>query len=51
MGSGVGLQLAKVMLELEGGSLIVDSVPGDGTIIGLIFPARIVAVAPLRLRA
>jgi two-component system cell cycle sensor histidine kinase PleC len=39
-GTGLGLPLAKAMLELHGGMLEIESVPGRGTTILLIFPAE-----------
>jgi signal transduction histidine kinase len=38
-GTGLGLPLAKAMLELHGGSLEIESEPGHGTMIVLKFPA------------
>jgi two-component system cell cycle sensor histidine kinase PleC len=38
-GTGLGLPLAKAMLELHGGSLAIESTPGRGTAIILSFPA------------
>jgi signal transduction histidine kinase len=38
-GTGLGLPLAKAMLELHGGTLEIASVPGHGTRIVLNFPA------------
>jgi len=43
-GTGLGLPLVKALVELHGGSLMIDSAPGVGTTITLFFPeARIVA--------
>jgi signal transduction histidine kinase len=42
-GTGLGLPLAKAMIELHGGSLIVESQPTLGTAVTLIFPANRVA--------
>jgi signal transduction histidine kinase len=39
-GTGLGLPLAKAMLELHGGMLQISSSPGRGTLIVLIFPAN-----------
>lgn len=45
-GTGLGLPLVKALIELHGGSLVIDSAPGIGTTITLFFPqARIVATA------
>jgi signal transduction histidine kinase len=38
-GTGLGLPLAKAMLELHGGVLDISSLPGHGTLITLRFPA------------
>ncbi|HEX4270176.1 MAG TPA: ATP-binding protein [Rhizomicrobium sp.] len=38
-GTGLGLPLAKAMLELHGGTLHIESQPGRGTMIVLKFPA------------
>ena len=39
-GTGLGLPLAKAMVELHGGSLHLDSDAGKGTTVTLSFPAR-----------
>ena len=39
-GTGLGLPLAKAMIELHGGSLTVESQPNRGTAVTLIFPAN-----------
>ncbi len=45
-GTGLGLPLVKALVELHGGSLMIDSAPGIGTTITLFFPQeRIVAPA------
>ena len=38
-GTGLGLPLAKAMLELHGGTLGITSAPGRGTLLTLNFPA------------
>jgi len=38
-GAGLGLTIAKSFAELHGGSLEIESVPGQGTIVSLILPA------------
>jgi signal transduction histidine kinase len=38
-GTGLGLPLAKAMLELHEGELEISSVPGHGTLVVLNFPA------------
>ena len=50
-GTGLGLPLVKAMMGLQEGTLGIDSVPNDGTIIVLLFPARIVTEAPHLQRA
>jgi signal transduction histidine kinase len=42
-GTGLGLPLAKAMMELHGGALAIASVPGRGTAVTLGFPAARVA--------
>ena len=37
-GTGLGLPLAKAMMELHGGSLRIASAPGQGTTVSLLFP-------------
>ena len=45
-GTGLGLPLAKAMMELHGGSLTVESIPGRGTTVFLRFPAsRVIQTA------
>lgn len=39
-GTGLGLPLVKAMMELQHGELSFDSLPGDGTIVSLLFPAN-----------
>jgi signal transduction histidine kinase len=39
-GTGLGLPLAKMFTELHGGTLQLSSVPAEGTLVTLIFPAR-----------
>jgi signal transduction histidine kinase len=38
-GTGLGLPLARAMMDMHGGKLIVRSKPGEGTTVALIFPA------------
>ena len=38
-GTGLGLPLAKAMMELHGGTLTIDSKPKCGTVVRLAFPA------------
>lgn len=39
-GTGLGLPLAKAMVELHGGRLELESAFGEGTTVSMIFPAR-----------
>ncbi len=43
-GTGLGLPLAKAMVELHGGTLRIASAPGQGTTVSLLFPPERVAV-------
>lgn len=47
-GIGLGLHIVKMLVELHGGSIAVDSVLGKGTTFTIIFPARPRASAPGR---
>jgi len=48
-GTGLGLPLAKAMIEMHGGSLDLQSKPGVGTTVTLRFPAeRIIEISGLR---
>ena len=38
-GAGLGLPLAKALLEMHGGELIIESEPKKGTVISLCLPA------------
>lgn len=42
-GTGLGLPLAKRFVEAHGGSLLVESTPGVGTIVTLTLPASVMA--------
>ena len=45
-GTGLGLPLVKSRIELHGGKIAIESAPGIGTTVALIFPAdRVVATA------
>jgi signal transduction histidine kinase len=46
-GTGLGLPLAKAMMELAGGHLSIKSAPGRGTTVSMIFPAEAAIPAPL----
>ncbi len=39
-GTGLGLPLAKVLTELHGGTLLIDSVPREGTTVEVILPGK-----------
>jgi K+-sensing histidine kinase KdpD len=43
-GTGLGLPLARAMMEMHAGSLRVASVPGQGTTVSLLFPRERVVV-------
>jgi PAS domain S-box-containing protein len=38
-GTGLGLPLAKALIELHGGSLVIASTPGDGTLVRIVLPS------------
>ncbi len=38
-GTGLGLPLVKALMELHGGSIELESVPGQGTVVTAVFPA------------
>jgi two-component system cell cycle sensor histidine kinase PleC len=40
-GTGLGLSLVKALIELHGGRLEIDSAPGRGTSVRLLFPADV----------
>ena len=37
-GTGLGLPIVKSLIELHGGRFVIDSLPGNGTTIALLFP-------------
>jgi two-component system cell cycle sensor histidine kinase PleC len=39
-GVGLGLAICKSLMELHGGTLDIDSVPGEGTTASIVFPPR-----------
>lgn len=39
-GSGLGLAIVKTIIELHGGTVVIESVPGEGTHISLHFPRQ-----------
>jgi PAS domain S-box-containing protein len=45
-GTGLGLPLAKGLIELHGGSLALESEPGVGTTVTITLPHRVLAEAP-----
>ncbi|HEY4344261.1 MAG TPA: HAMP domain-containing sensor histidine kinase [Parvibaculum sp.] len=48
-GTGLGLPLVKAMMALHGGLLQIDSAPGEGTVVSLLFPPnRVVISSPLQ---
>lgn len=51
-GTGLGLPLARAMVELHGGRLEIKSVPGEGTTVSFNIPAaRVIAATAQALRA
>jgi signal transduction histidine kinase len=44
-GIGLGLAITKKLLNLHGGELTIDSTPGEGTRVSLIYPAYRLAPA------
>jgi two-component system cell cycle sensor histidine kinase PleC len=46
-GTGLGLPLAKCMIEMHGGALAIESVPGLGTTVHIVLPAARVARPPI----
>ena len=44
-GTGLGLSLAKHFVELHGGSIRVESAPGQGSTFAFILPHRVLEVA------
>jgi signal transduction histidine kinase len=49
-GTGLGLPLSKLLAELHGGRLEVDSRPGAGTTVRVVLPAERVIPLPARVR-
>ena len=48
-GTGLGLPLARALVELHGGTLTLDTAPGRGTTVGVSLPAeRLVELRQLR---
>jgi PAS domain S-box-containing protein len=45
-GTGLGLPIAKELVEMHGGALVIDSAPGAGTTVTILLPAaRVMAAA------
>lgn len=42
-GTGLGLTLVRRLLEIQGGTIRVDSIPGTGSLFSFTLPARVVA--------
>jgi signal transduction histidine kinase len=38
-GVGLGLSIVRAFMELHGGKVFIDSVPGEGTTVTCVFPA------------
>jgi PAS domain S-box-containing protein len=47
-GTGLGLTLTKSLVELHGGRLTIESVPGEGTIVTVSLPPWLVIARPVR---
>ncbi len=45
-GVGLGLSIVKALVELHGGSVHIDSAPGEGTTVTCAFPIHAVALQP-----
>jgi len=45
-GTGLGLPIAKLLAEAHGGWLAIDSTPGQGTTVTIVFPAARVVARP-----
>jgi signal transduction histidine kinase len=39
-GVGLGLSIVRAFVELHGGRVLIDSAPGEGTVVTCIFPTR-----------
>ena len=40
MGTGLGLPIVRSLIRQHGGELVLESTPGEGTLVTLIFPAN-----------
>lgn len=47
-GTGMGLATSKMLMDLHGGSVSIDSVEGEGTNVTLVFPAQQAGRAEVR---
>ena len=47
-GTGLGLVLVRQLAEMHGGSVTIDSVPGQGTTVSVLLPATRVVTVPDR---
>jgi signal transduction histidine kinase len=43
-GTGLGMAIVKKIMDLHGGEIEIDSVPGQGTTVRLVIPATAVTV-------
>jgi signal transduction histidine kinase len=39
-GVGLGLSIVQAFVELHGGEVLIDSAPGEGTVVTCVFPLR-----------
>jgi signal transduction histidine kinase len=45
-GVGLGLSIVRAFMELHGGKILIDSTPGEGTVVTCIFPGPAAKAAP-----